>query len=139
VAAHGKNLVFKIADSGATLRQITGVSDVQGLPGGIATDDVTAAGDLGGKTVVGLPDVTFTVTGPYDTTASTGSHTVFSGLVGLAATQAFEYSPAGTTSGFPKYSGACRVTEYTVDASVKGALKYKVSCHVEGAVTLGTN
>lgn len=139
MAAHGKSLVFKLDDSGGTLRTLVGVSDVQGLPGGYATDDVTAAGDAGGKTVVGLPDVSFTVTGPYDTTASTGSHTVISGLPGLTATASFEYSPAGTTSGFPKYSGECRCTEYTVDASVKSAIKYKASFHVEGAVTTGTN
>jgi hypothetical protein len=137
--AHGKSLIFKIDNSAGSLQQITGVSEVQGLPGSVATDDVTAAGDLGAKSVVGLPDVTFTASGPYDNTATTGSYTVFSGLVGLAATSSFEFSPAGTTAGLPKFSGECRVTEFTVDASVKSALKWKATCHVEGAVTTGTN
>lgn len=137
--AHGKNFVFKLDDSGATLRQITGVSKVTGLPGPYPGDDVTASGDAGAKTVVGIPDVSFSVEGPYDNTASTGSHTVISGLPGLSATQTFEYSPLGTTGGYPKYSGECRCTSYVVDADVKGALRYKADFHVEGAVTLGTN
>ena len=135
---HGKDLVFKCDNAAAALQQITGVSDVQGLPGSYATDDVTAAGDDGTKTVVGLPDNTFTVTGPFDDTATTGSNTVFSGLPGLAATQSFEYYPAGSTAGYPKYSGEARCTEYTVDASVKSAIRYKATFHVEGKVTTGT-
>lgn len=137
--AHGKNFVFKLDDSGTTLRQITGVSKVTGLPGPYATDDVTAAGDAGAKTVVGLPDVPFTLEGPYDNTATTGSHTVISGLLGLDATQTFEYSPLGTTTSYPKYTGECRCTSYVVDSDIKGATRYKADFHVEGAVTLGTN
>jgi hypothetical protein len=137
--AHGKNFAFKLDDSGGTLRQLTGVSKVTGLPGGYPTDDVTASGDAGGMTVVGLPDNTFGLEGPYDNTASTGSHTVISGLPGLDATQTFEYSPLGTTGGYPKYGGECRCTKYTVDADVKGALRFSAELHVEGAVTLGTN
>lgn len=137
--AHGKNFVFKLDDVGTTLRTLVGVSKVSGLPGSYETDDVTASGAAGGMTVVGLPDVKFSLEGPYDNTADTGSHTVISGLPGAAATQSFEYSPLGTTNGYPKYSGECRCTSYVVDADVKGALRYKAEFHVEGKVTLGTN
>lgn len=137
--AHGKSFVFKLDDAATTLRQLTGVSKVTGLPGGYPTDDVTASGDAGGKTVVGLPDNSFSLEGPYDNTADTGSHTVISGLPGLSTTQSFEYSPLGTATSYPKYTGECRCTSYVVDADVKSALRYKADFHVEGAVTLGTN
>ena len=137
--AHGKALVFKIDNAGGSLQTITGVSEVSGLPGGVALDDVTAAGATGAVTVVGLPDVKFTASGPYDNAATVGAHTVISGLPGIAATSSFEFSPAGTTAGLPKFSGECRCEEYTVDASIKSAIKWKASFHVEGAVTTGTN
>lgn len=73
--------VFKVDDSSGTLRQIA-VDSINGV--GLVYDEVelTAFQDAIKGALPAHPDVTITITGPFDTTADTGSHTVLSGIVG---------------------------------------------------------
>lgn len=73
--------VFKVDDSSGTLRQIA-VDSINGV--GLVYDevDLTAFQDAIKGALPAHPDVTITITGPFDTTADTGSHTVLSGIVG---------------------------------------------------------
>jgi len=72
---------FYVKDSGGTLRNIP-VDSINGV--GLTYDEVelTAFTDAIKGVLPAHPDCTITITGPFDTTALTGSHTVLSGIVG---------------------------------------------------------
>lgn len=136
---HGKDAAFKIDDSAGTLRTLSQyVAQVSGLPGGRNLSEVTALGDGGTKSIPGLQNVSFTVSGHYDSTATTGPDVVLSGLRTATATATFEYGPEGSTTGKIKYSGECWLTEYTVDAGVAEKVSFSASLQVDGTVTRGT-
>lgn len=133
---HGKNAVFSVDDSGGTLRNISSqVNNVSGLPGARALSEVTAFGDGGTKSIPGLQDVSFTVAGMYDSTALTGTYTVLNGLRTAAATSTFEYGPEGSTTGKPKMTGECWLSELNFDASVGDMVPFSATFKVDGLVT----
>jgi len=138
--ASGKDLVFKIDDSGGTLRDIsTHVTSVAGLPGARALDDATGAGEGGDKSLPGLFSGSFTVSGWFDTTATTGSHTVLNGLRTHTATSSFEYGPGGGGTGAIKLSGESWMESLTYDAEVRGGVvPFEAQFKVDGTVTTGT-
>lgn len=136
---HGKDTVFKIDDSGGTLRTLTSyVDQVSGLPGARQFSEVTAMGDSGVKQIPGLQNVSFSVQGHFDSTATTGPNAVIASLRTATATATFEYGPEGGASGDVKFSGECWLTEYTVDASVSDKVSFSASFQVDGTVTEGT-
>lgn len=136
---HGKNAVFAVDDSGGTLRTISQyVDNVQGLPGGRNLSEVTAFGDGGTKSIPGLQNVAFTVSGHFDSTATTGPNAVLNSLRTASATASFEYGPEGSTTGKVKFSGECWLTEYTVDSAVAEKVSFSASFQVDGTVTSGT-
>lgn len=136
---HGKDAVFKLDDSGGTLRTLTTyVDNVSGLPGGRDLAEVTAFGDSGTKSIPGLQDVSFTVKGHFDSTATTGPNAVINSLRTATATASFEYGPEGGTSGKVKFSGECWLTEYEVEAEVDDKVSFTAEFQVDGTVTSGT-
>ena len=76
-----KHVAFKIDDSVGTVREIA-VNSINGV--GLVYDemDVTAFMDAIKNVLPNHPDLNITISGPFDNTASTGSHTVLSGVVG---------------------------------------------------------
>lgn len=137
--AHGKDIDFQLDDSAGTLRTIKIYLDtVTGLPGGRGLSEVTSFGDAGTKSIPSLQNVTFSIAGSYDSTATTGVYTVLSGLRTATATSSFIYGPEGTTTGKPKFTGECWMTEFNVDASVKEKVPISATFQVDGTVTLTT-
>lgn len=136
---HGKGAVFSIDDSGGTLRTVTiYLNSVTGLPGARALSEVTAFGDAGTKSIPSLANVSFSIGGHYDATASTGISTVLNGLRTTTATSSFEYGPAGSATGALKILGECWMTELTYDASVSDRVPVAASFQVDGIPTLST-
>ncbi len=136
---HGKNAVFAVDDSGGTLRTISSyVDQVSGLPGGRNLSEVTAFGDGGTKSIPGLANVTFTVSGHFDSTATTGPNAVLNSLRTATATASFEYGPEGSTTGKVKFSGEAWLTEYAVNASVPEKVSFQATFQVDGTVTSGS-
>jgi hypothetical protein len=136
---HGKDSVFKIDDSGGTLRTLTSyVDNVSGLPGGRDLSEVTAFGDSGTKSIPGLVDVSFSISGHFDSTATTGPNAVLNSLRAATATATFEYGPEGGTTGKVKFSGECWMTEYEVEAEVDDKVSFSAEFQVDGTVTAGT-
>lgn len=134
--AHGKDAYFAIDDSGGTLRNISPhVDSVSGLPGARDLSEVTAFGDGGVKSIPGLVNVSFTITGPYDSQSTTGSYTVLNGLRSTTTTSSFEYGPASNSSGAPKLYGEAWLENLTIDASVADAIKYNATIRVDGTVS----
>ena len=134
---HGKDAVFSLDDSGGTLRAIKiYLNQVSGLPGARALSEVTAFGDAGTKSIPSLANVTFSIGGHYEATATTGVSTVLNGLRTATATATFEYGPAGSTTGSLKITGECWCTELTYDASVSDRVPVAATFQVDGIPTL---
>jgi len=85
-----KHQSFHIDDSGGTLREITGFTSISGTGLDYEDMDVTALADAIMNSLPGQPDLTLTVNGRFDTTATTGFHTVFSALAGVATPLSFD-------------------------------------------------
>ena len=73
---------FNVDDSGGTLRAIP-VNSINGVGLNYEEVDLTAFTDAVKGVLLNTPDCKITISGPFDTTANTGSHTVLSGIVGL--------------------------------------------------------
>ena len=133
---HGKSAVFKLDDSGATLRDLSAYLNDISLSRDIETAETTTFGVAGSaKTyIVGLSDATFSISGLFDATADG----YLSGVLGQSATLSFEYGPAGSTAGLVKYSGECIMTSYEVSAAVGDAVQASADFQVTGAITRGT-
>lgn len=134
-----KSSKFFLDDTGSTERELTAyINDLGGLPGPRNLDEVTALGDSGAKFIPGLENVTISITGIFDDTATTGPDAVLGPLRTHTSAVDFNYGPKGNTGGFPKYSGTCWVTTYEVKSSVGSRVEYTATLQVEGAVTRGT-
>ncbi len=131
--------VFQINDG--TLRDLSAyITDIGGIPGNRNLNEVTALGDSGTKHIPGLEDVTISLSGHFDDTATTGPDAVL-GVLRTdtnAGGRAWDYGPKGKTSGFVKYSGNCWVESYELTSRVGNIVSWSASLKVEGTVTRGT-
>lgn len=135
---HGKGAVFKLDDSAGVLQTLTAyVDDVSFSNSGDVAETTTMGAEA--KTYVsGQTDATLSISGKYDSTASTGPDVILNGIVGKETTSTFEYGPEGGTSGKVKYSGECFLTSYVVSAPVGDVVTFSADFQVSGAVTKGT-
>lgn len=134
--AHGKSAVFKLDDSGGTLRDLSSYLNDLSMPRSIETAETTTFGVSGSaKTyITGLTDATISISGLFDATADG----YLAGVVGGTNTLSFEYGPAGSTGGYVKYSGECIMTSYDVSAAVGDAVQATAEFQVTGSITRGT-
>jgi len=131
---HGKSAVFKLDDSGGTLRDLSSYLEDVSLPRSIETAETTTFGSSAKSYITGLTDATISLSGKFDATADG----YLAGVVGQSATLSFEYGPAGSTGGYVKYSGECILTSYEVGATVGDAVTASVELQVSGSITRGT-
>jgi len=119
---HSKYIKVLLDDSGGTPRDITAslssIGDV-----GITHDqaDVTALNDAVMQYLAGRGDADIQFSGPFNNTATTGAHTVFTGLNGTntAATLTVQFGiRAAPTTGDPEFEGEFVVTKYVVGADM---------------------
>ena len=144
--AHGKSSVFKIDDSGGTLRDISDYLDTVDFPYGAEPADVTGMGGTAVKSyVMGLADGTFSIGGSWNDAATTGVDTVlgpiamsYNGCTSAGGSLSYEYGPEGDGNGDVKYSGECYLTGYTVNSPVAGRVSFSATFQLTGAVTRGT-
>jgi|ETNvirnome_2_300_1030623.scaffolds.fasta_scaffold21644_1 hypothetical protein len=114
------------------------LTDVSGLPGPRNLNEITALGDSGSKFHPGLQNATPSISGHYDTTASTGPDVMLGALRTHTGALSLEYYPAGKTSGYPSYTAECWVTDYTISSTVGSHVTFTASLQVDGVVTKGT-
>lgn len=133
---HGKSAVFKLDDSGGTLRDLSSYLNDVSLSRSIESAETTTFGVTGSaKTyIVGLSDGTFSISGLFDATADG----YLAGVLGQAATLSFEYGPLGSTASMIKYTGECIMTSYDVSASVGDAVQASADFQVTAAITRTT-
>jgi predicted secreted protein len=133
---HGKNAIFKIDNSSASLTDISAYCDSVQLPRSISTAETTTFGAAGGaKTyVTGLNDSTISISGKWDSTLDG----VLAGVSGSDTTLNFNYGPEGSTTGRVKFTGLCILTKYSVDSPVGDVVKFSADFQVTGAITRTT-
>lgn len=134
---HGKNSVVAVDDTGGTLRTISSfVDNVSGLPGSRDLSEVTAFGDQGVKNIPGLVNTSFSLSGHWDPTQTTGPDAVLGALMtSQSATASFEYGPQGSSASNIKYMGEAWITSYTVESSVTDKTSFSAEFQVDGVVT----
>lgn len=131
---HGKSAVFKIDDSGGTLRDISDACDSISFPQVIEPSETTAFGKSFKTYIVGLRDTTISISGKFDATYDG----YISGVLGQATLLDYEYGPAGSTGGFIKYSGTCLVTSYSLQSTVADVVTFSLELQSSDTVTRAT-
>ena len=130
---HGKSAVFKIDDSGGSLRDISNVLTDISISKTADVAEVSAFSNSSKAYVAGLKDAVITISGSFDATVDG----YLKAIVGTAA-GSFEFYPIGTTGGNPKASGDAICTSYDRTPDVGGAVSFTASFQVSGDVTEGT-
>jgi len=129
----GKFLTISVDDSGGTPRAITNdVTAINGIQ--LVYDEAEIGGYSQDKFYASLrADAPLEINGLFSDTASTGSHTVFSGIVGK------NVSPASVTvtiaigenaapvSTNPEWEGEYRCTAYTVEFPLDGQATFSAT------------
>ena len=131
---HGKSAVFKLDDSGGTLRDLSSYINEASMPREIETAETTTFGSSAKSYITGLTDATISISGLFHATADG----YLAGVVGQSATLSFEYGPLGSTGGMVKYSGECILTSYEVSSPVGDVVTFSADLQVTGAITRGT-
>lgn len=131
---HGKDSVFKIDNAAGSLTNISTYVKDCSLAQSIDTPETSTFGDNAKTFITGLSSGTFSISGLFDPTCNT----VLAGIVGASASKSFEYGPAGSTAGSPKYTGEAIMTSYSVTGDVADAVGFSAEFQVTGAITLGT-
>lgn len=102
----------------------------------VDTSDVSTFGASAHTHIPGLVDngeIQFQ--GPYDPTI----HGVLTAVLGATAAQAGEVDPAGTTTGNPKATFSCTLSEYKLDLDITAANAMTFKLKIRGAVTWAVN
>lgn len=130
---HGKDAVFQLGSvsSPSSLEDISGVLTEAALAGSTDTVETTTF-QAGNKTyLTGFPDFTINLTGFVD---DQGIAAQLADLVNAATEVDFEFGPAGTSAGSPKYTGTVLVSSYSPTASIGGAVSFTASTVAAGSV-----
>jgi len=100
--------------------------------------EITAYGSEGHEYAdqEGLKANTFTCSGWYDKTATTGTEPVLGGVIGHNL--AVIYGPEGSTTGAVRHNFTAHLDDFTVTSPVAEIVKWSASFTVSGIVTTDT-
>lgn len=132
--SHGKNGVFKINDT-TSLRDISQYVTKVDVKRNKDTADVSALGNSSKAYVAGMRDAQISVDALWDPTLIGFLNTIWN----QDAATAFEWDPAGVTTGQPKLTGNCILTDYEPSGDTGSAVTVSITLQVTGGVTDGTN
>ena len=129
----GRGSRFSITDTSGTMRDLSAyITEVRGLPGERALNEVTALGDSGARYKPGGESVSFTLRGLFDDSAVVGADAVLGALRYHDTPTRFEYAPAGLTAGRPRYTGNCWVKSYEILSRAGEQVSWEATLQVEG-------
>jgi predicted secreted protein len=128
---HGKDTVFKVADNGGSLRDVSNVCNASGLARSCDAAEVTTFGQGDKAYIAGLRDATIPVEGFADPTVDG----YFAGILGWGTPVAWELYPMGSASGRIKYSGSAVLTRYESRPEVGDAVKITGELQGTGIIT----
>lgn len=130
--SHGKKARLSIQSAAGVLTDISPYINDTGLARSVDTAEVTVLNVDDKSYVAGLRGATVPLNGFFDPTFDA----LMEGILGMERT--FQYDPAGSTSGLPRYTGSMLVTAYETSTGTGGAASVTGSLQVTGAVTRGT-
>lgn len=130
----GRSGVLKLDNSSGSLVDLSAYFESVDFPRTVDTLETTTFGDSSKDYIVGLKDSTISISGKFDPTLD--SH--MNGIYGQAATVSFEYGPNGSTGGYPKFTGECIVTDYSISGAVGDLVTVSIELQVTGNVTATT-
>ncbi len=130
----GRGSRFRIADTDGAMRDLSAyITEVRGLPGDRALNDVTALGDSGPRFKPGGEQVAFTLRGIFDDTPAVGADAVLGALRYHNSATRFEYAPSGFAAGKVSYTGECWVKSYELLSRAGEPVSWQATLQVEGA------
>ena len=133
MAVHGKDAVFKLDTSGDVLTDISSNIISVDMPDSIDEAETTTLGSDSKTFIQGTSGATITLEMIWDATIDAHIYGI------KRITGDFEYSPAGTAGGSPKYTGSCFPTSIGTPVTVGDAVKFSVTLRVTGDITRGTH
>ena len=130
----GKDAVFKLDNSGGSLVDLSTYITDGSHSLDTATAETTSLGKDDTTLIATIGSASLSVTGLFDATllAHLGA------VRGSSSSLSYEFYPAGPTSGLPKVSGECVLTNMSPSASVGGVEGLSFSLECTGAQTIGT-
>ena len=132
----GRDSRFRIADTGGVVRDLSAyITEVRGLPGGRALNDVTALGDSGARFKPGTEQAAFILRGLFDDTPDVGADAVLGALRYHNSATRFEYAPSGFAAGKVSYTGECWVKSYELLSHAGEPVSWQATLQVEGVVS----
>ena len=115
---HPRYIKVLLDDSGGTPRDISdSINSIGGIGLSYDQTDVTTIANSVKQYLTGYGDSSVSLGGPFNNTATTGAHTVLTGLNGAntAATLTVQFGiRAAATNGDPEFEGEFVVTSYLV-------------------------
>lgn len=132
----GRGSRFRITDTGGVTRDLSAyITEVRGLPGERALNDVNALGDSGVRFKPGGEATAFTLRGLFDDTPVVGADVVLGALRYHDSATHFEYAPSGFAADSARYTGDCWVQSYELLSRAGEPVSWQATLQVEGAVS----
>lgn len=129
----GLGSVIKVADSSASVQTISNDVTNWQFSTPRATEDTTGVDKFANERLLLLADFSVTLNGIFNAAANM-SHAVFSTIPSTSVVRSVEIDPYGTTTGNPKMTVNCVLTDYQITRAAGGALTWQVP----GALADGT-
>ena len=105
----------------------------------LETAETTTFGATAKTSIAGLKDVTFSASGLFDPTLDAHMSGVLAALAaGTLTTASYVIGPAGSTGGYPKYTGEALLTSYQVSPPVGDVVSWSAEFQGTGAPTRTT-
>lgn len=134
----GRLSVLKVTDSGATLRDISIYVTDYDFDYQADTRETTTKGQTARTRLGSHTSWTLSVSGRWDSTATTGPDVILSGILGNSAGTAVEIGLEGGTTGKVKYSGTAILTSYHPSSPLEDVVGWSATFEGTGALTRGT-
>jgi len=133
---HGRKTVFKLDDSGGTLRDLTTYVNSSSLQRLLDLLDTTTFGANAKTYITGFADAKIPFGGFWDATLDGYLAGAFDALAaGTISSLSFELYPEGNTTGKVKYSGEAVMTNYEATMGAQQADTWTSELQVTGSVT----
>lgn len=131
---HGKDSVFKVAAHAdlTTPVNISAYLTSVEFPRSADTAETSTMGNTSKSYLAGLKDGTISIEGKSDPTVTTQLEAT------LAHRVAFEYGPAGSGNGMPKYTGYAIQTSFPTKCDVGDAVGFSAEFQIDGDVGVST-
>ena len=117
--------VIKVADASSAVQTITNDITNYSFTTPRNTQDVTGVDKFANERILLLADYTVTLNGVFNTAANM-SHAVFSTITTTSVVRSVEIDPIGTTTGNPKLTVNCLLTDYQITRANTGELTFQV-------------